>query len=307
MLIILYFIIFGFLVSAVVGLLLSWLDRKVTARVQYRVGPPLLQPFVDIVKLLGKELLIPKGASKVTFLLSPILGLVSIMIVSTLLCLVNIWPQKTFFGDRIVVLYFLVLPSVSIILGGFASKNPLASIGASREMKLVLAYELPFILAILVPVIQSGLTIRLGEIINFQSNNGAVLASWSGTISFIIILLCIQAKLGLVPFDVAEAETELSGGALIEYSGPALAIFKLMKAMMLFVLPYFMIIMFLGGFNFTGLVALKGLLGFVGIIVLVVVIRNTNPRLRIDQILRFFWGPVTLLSILAVLLAGKGL
>ena len=126
-------------------------------------------------------------------------------------------------------------------------------------------------------------------------------------ISFIIILLCTQAKLGLVPFDVAEAETELSGGALIEYSGPALAIFKLMKAMMLFVLPYFMIIMFLGGFNFTGLVALKGLLGFVGIIVLVVVIRNTNPRLRIDQILRFFWGPVTLLSILAVLLAGRGL
>ncbi|MFC1645875.1 complex I subunit 1 family protein [Candidatus Omnitrophota bacterium] len=307
MVMILYFIVFGFLVTAIVGLLLSWLDRKVTARVQYRVGPPLLQPFIDILKLLGKELLIPKGASKITFLLSPLLGLVSIMVVSTLLCLVNIWPQKTFFGDLIVVLYFLVLPSLSIILGGFASRNPLASIGASREMKLVLAYELPFILAILVPVIKSGLTIRLGEIINYQVANGAVLASWSGVISFIVILLCAQAKLGLVPFDVAEAETELSGGALIEYSGPALAIFKLMKAMMLFVLPFFMTIVFLGGFNFRGLVALKGLSLFVGIIVLVVVIRNTNPRLRIDQILRFFWGPVALLSILAVLLASRGL
>jgi len=305
--IILYFIFFGFLVTTVVGLLLSWLDRKVTARVQYRVGPPLLQPFIDIVKLLGKELLVPKGASKITFLLSPVLGLVSVMVVSTLLCLVNMMPKETFFGDLIVALYFLVLPSLAIILGGFASRNPLASIGASREMKLVLAYELPFILAILVPVIKTGMTIRLGEIITYQAINGAVLASWSGVISFIVILLCAQAKLGLVPFDVAEAETELSGGALIEYSGPALAIFKLMKAMMLFVLPYFMTIMFLGGFNFSGFVAIKGLSLFVGIIVLVVVIRNTNPRLRIDQILRFFWGPVTLLSILAVLLASRGL
>ncbi len=304
---ILYFIFFGFLVTTVVGLLLSWLDRKVTARVQYRVGPPLLQPFIDIVKLLGKELLVPKGASKITFLLSPVLGLVSVMVVSTLLCLVNMMPKETFFGDLIVVLYFLVLPSLAIILGGFASRNPLASIGASREIKLVLAYELPFILAILVPVIKTGMTIRLGEIITYQAINGAVLASWSGVISFIVILLCAQAKLGLVPFDVAEAETELAGGALIEYSGPALAIFKLMKAMMLFVLPYFMTIMFLGGFNFSGLVAIKGLSLFVGIIVLVVVIRNTNPRLRIDQILRFFWGPMTLLSILAVLLASRGL
>ncbi|MFC1709809.1 NADH-quinone oxidoreductase subunit H, partial [Candidatus Omnitrophota bacterium] len=178
---------------------------------------------------------------------------------------------------------------------------------ASREMKLVLAYELPFILAILVPVLKSGLTIRLGEIITYQVANGAVLASWSGVISFLVILLCAQAKLGLVPFDVAEAETELAGGALIEYSGPALAIFKLMKAMMLFVLPFFMVIVFLGGFNFSGLVAVKGLSLFVGIIVLVVVIRNTNPRLRIDQIMKFFWGPVTLLSILAVLLASRGL
>lgn len=307
MTIILYFLVFGFFLSTVAGLLVSWIDRKVTARVQYRVGPPLLQPFIDIVKLLGKELLIPRGASKITFLFSPILGLISIMIVSTLLCLVNIWPERTFFGDLIVILYFLVLPSLSIILGGFASRNPLASIGASREMKLVLAYELPFILAILVPVLKSGLTIKVGEIIGYQLINGAVIASWSGAISFVVILLCAQAKLGLVPFDIAEAETELAGGALIEYSGPSLAIFKLTKAMMLFVLPYFMTIMFLGGFNLRSLEILKGLSGFVGIVVLIVVIRNTNPRLRVDQALRFFWGPMTVLAVLAVILASIGL
>lgn len=304
---ILYFILFGFIVSTLVGALISWIDRKVTARLQYRVGPPLLQPIIDLVKLFGKELLIPKGASKITFLSSPIIGLVGIAIVSTLLCMINIWPEKTFFGDLIVVIYFLILPSLSIILGGIASKNPLASIGSSREIKLVLAYELPFILAIIVPILKSGLTIQIGQIIGYQAANQAIAWSLSGVLSFIVILLCIQAKLGLVPFDIAEAETELAGGAVIEYSGPALAIFKLMKLMMLFVLPFFMSIMFLGGLNFTGVGAVKSLLGFLLIIVLIIVIRNTNPRLRVDQALRFFWGPVTILSIIAVILATRGL
>jgi len=304
---ILYFIVFGFLLTAVIGLVTSWIDRKVTARVQYRVGPPFIQPFIDFVKLLGKETLVPREASKITFLVAPLMGLISIMVVSTLLWVVSIWSEKTFFGDLIVILYFLVVPSLSIILGGFASKNPLASIGASREMKLVMAYELPFILAILVPVIQSGLTIRMGEIISYQVINGSVIASWSGTISFIVVLLCVQAKLGLVPFDVAEAETELSGGALIEYSGTPLAVFKLMKAMMLFVLPFFMIIMFCAGAAFTELGIVKLILIYVGIVSLIVVIRNTNPRVRIDQALRFFWGPMTILSIVAIVLANRGL
>ena len=301
------FIFFGFLLTAVIGLVTSWIDRKVTARVQYRVGPPFIQPFVDIVKLLGKETLVPRETSKITFLAAPLIGLTSIMVVSTLLWAVSLNPQKTFFGDLIVVLYFLVVPSLSIIMGGFASKNPLASIGASREMKLVMAYELPFILAILVPIIKSGLSIRIGEIILSQVINGSTIASWSGTISFIVVLLCVQAKLGLVPFDVAEAETELAGGALIEYSGVTLAVFKLMKAMMLFVLPFFMIIMFCAGAVFTGLGIVKLILIYVGIVSLIVVIRNTNPRVRIDQALRFFWGPLTLLSILAIVLAYRGL
>ncbi|MDD5292581.1 MAG: NADH-quinone oxidoreductase subunit H [Candidatus Omnitrophica bacterium] len=302
---VLYFIFFGFILTAILGLLVSWLERKVTARLQYRVGPPLFQPFTDIVKLLGKELLIPRGVSKNTFLLAPIIGIVGAMVVSTLLFVVNMYPDKTFFGDLIVVLYFLVLPSLGVILGGFASNNPLASIGASREMKLVLAYELPFILAVLAVVIKSGLAIKFGDIIAYQSQNGMFIASWSGVISFIVILLCAQAKLGLVPFDVAEAETELAAGALIEYSGPALAIFKLTKAMLFFVLPFLMTILFFGGFSAAHL--LKSLFGFIGIIVLIVVVKNTNPRLRIDQALRFFWGPVTVLAILAVILAIKGL
>lgn len=300
---IIYITLFGFLLTAVLGLLASWIDRKVTARVQYRVGPPLLQPVIDIVKLLGKELLIPKGATKINFLMAPVLGLTGVVLVSTILWMNNLQPQKTFIGDLIVVVYLLTIPSISIILGGFASRNPYASLGASREMKLILAYELPFILAIMVPVIKSGLSIRLGDIIASQTANGVIIGKISGILAFIVALLCVQAKLGLVPFDIAEAETEITSGPLIEYSGPALAIYKLMKNMLLFTLPFLLMILFMGGLRLDGWHILTGILKFIGVVALITVIRNTNPRVRIDQAIRFFWGPMTAIAILAVVLA----
>ena len=100
-----YLILFGFLLTAIMGLVASWIDRKVTARVQYRVGPPLLQPLIDLIKLLGKETLVPKGASKITFLAAPLVGLASVILVSTLLCVNNINPGEGFLGDLIVALY----------------------------------------------------------------------------------------------------------------------------------------------------------------------------------------------------------
>lgn len=301
-----YFLVFGCLLTAVIGLLASWIDRKVTARIQYRVGPPLLQPLIDIVKLLGKENLVPAGASKVTFFMAPLVGLSSVILVSTLLWLNNINPGKTFIGDLIVVVYLLTIPSVSIIMGGFASRNPLASLGASREMKLILGYELPFILAILVPVIKSGLSIRLGDMLSVQMENGVFLGSWSGFLAWVVVMLCVQAKLGLVPFDVAEAETELAGGALIEYSGPGLAVYKLMKNMLLFTLPFFVMILFMGGLRFDGIHFLLGVLKYIGLVALITVIRNTNPRVRIDQAVRWFWGPMTGIAAIAVVLAILG-
>ncbi len=298
-----FFLVFGFLTTAVIGLLASWIDRKVTARVQYRVGPPLLQPFVDIIKLLGKETLIPRGSSKTTFLLAPVISLASVILVSTILWVNNIWPGKTFLGDLIVVLYLLTIPSTCMIIGGFASRNPLASLGASREMKLILSYEFPFILAILVPVIKSNFSLRLGEIVAFQIQNGVILGSLSGVLAFIVLIMCIQAKLGLVPFDLAEAETEIVSGPLIEYSGTGLAIYRLTKNMLLFVLPFFLIILLIGGLRFSGIHLLFGILKYVGIVALITVIRNTNPRVRIDQAMRFFWGPMTVIAMIAVVLA----
>ncbi len=298
-----YFLVFGFLATAVIGLLASWIDRKVTARVQYRKGPPILQPLIDIVKLLGKENLVPVGSSKSTFLMAPVVGLAGVILVSTLLWLNNINPGKTFLGDLIVVLYLLTIPSMSIIIGGFASRNPLASLGASREMKLILSYELPFVLAVLVPVIKSNFSIRLGEIITAQAQNGVILGNLSGILAFIVLIMCVQAKLALVPFDIPEAETEIVGGPLIEYSGTGLAIYRLTKNMLLFVLPFFLMILLMGGLRFDGIHLLFGILKYVGIVALITVIRNTNPRVRIDQAMRFFWGPMTIIAALAVALA----
>lgn len=301
-----YLLVFGFLLTACLGLAASWIDRKVTARIQYRVGPPFLQPLIDIVKLLGKETVVPAGVSRVTFLAAPMFGLASVIVVSTVLWVNSLHPSKGFVGDWIAVLYLLAIPSLSFIIGGFASRNPLASLGASREMKLVLAYELPFVLAALVPVIEADFSIRLGDILNFQAANGATATSLAGALALLVAIVCMQAKLALVPFDIPEAETEILCGPLIEYGGPPLAVYRLMKNMLLFSLPFFLILLFMGGVRFDGVHLLWGGLKYVGLLALITVGRNTNPRVRIDQALRFFWGPMTLIAIGAVLLAAWG-
>jgi len=302
------FLIFpGFLFTAVIGCLASWIDRKVTARVQWRVGPPILQPFYDLVKLSGKETIVPRGGAKLTFLTTPIVALSAITLVSTLTWRVLLSPQTTFIGDLIVVIYLLTIPSIALIISGAASANPLASLGASREMKLILGYELPFILAIFVPVIKAGGIIRLGDLLAWQRVNHIFLGSLSGFIAFIVAILCMQAKLGLVPFDAPEAETEIIAGPYIEYSGTPLALYKLTRWMMLFVVPMFLVLIFMGGINFSGWHILWGILKYVLLLVIIVLMRNTNPRLRIDQAMKFFWGPVTGLAIIATILALLGL
>lgn len=300
------FIIFpGFLFTAVIGMVASWIDRKVTARVQWRQGPPVFQPLYDFVKLLVKETVIPESANKPVFLLMPIFAIVSTTLASLILWKAIINPQTLFVGDLIVVIYLMAITPIAVILGASASGNPLAALAASREMKLYLSYELPFIFSILVPIIKFN-SIKLGEIISYQQASGIVFNSFSGAIAFIVFLLTIQAKLGLVPFDMAEAETELAGGVFIEYSGFPLAIHKLNRIMLLFVIPVFAVILFFGGMKFEGLSSLWGILKYVLVLVLIVLIRNTNPRVRIDQAVRFFWRPALIFSVFAALLAVIG-
>ena len=303
-----YFLIFpGLLFSGIVGGFLSWFDRKITARVQFRQGPPLLQPLYDFIKLLTKETLIPKRGSQLTFLIAPILALFG-AVISSVFVLLPLFGIKTgFLGDLIVIIYLLNIPSLSYMIGALASGNPLAAVGASREMKLILSYEVPFLLVLISIILKSEMSIKLSEIIAFQTANGAFIGSISGVIGFIVVLMCIQAKLGLVPFDMAEGEGEICDGITIEFSGTTYALVTLAKYIMLFVLPALVVALFFAGMNFEGINILWSILKVVLVVLLVTLVRNTNPRVRIDQAMRFFWIWMNLLAIVSIILAIIGL
>ena len=298
-----FLIVLGILI---LGLITSWIDRKVTARVQARIGPPWFQPLADILKLLGKETLIPDEASRYVFLLAPLFGLAGVALAAGLLGYVMLQPEVGFLGDVIVLVYLLIIPAIAMIIGASSTGNPIAIVGASREMKLILGYELPYLIVIATVILKSGFDIRLANIIGAQSINGWNLFSISGIIGFIVLLLSTQAKLGLVPFDMPEAEQEIMGGIITEYSGPPLAMIKITKMMLLAVLPLFMVTLLMGGIHLQGISILWSVLKYVGIIVLIVLIRNTNPRVRIDHAVKFFWGPLTILAVIGLVLGIYG-
>jgi len=244
---------------------------------------------------------VPEGA-RLTFLFSPYLGLIGAILVSASLGRMIISPLDSFGGDLIVFFYLLSLPAIALIISASSSRNPLASVGVSREIKLLLAYELPLILSIVTVIIRSQGALQIGSIIQQQMLSGSNIFSASGCLAFMVIIFCMQAKLGIGLFDVAEADQELMCGTLIEYSGLPLAIFKLTKAIMLYTVPLFVIVLFLG----RDLSPLFLVAKYLMLLCIMILIKNTNPRLRIDQVLRFLWRIPTAIAGIAVILAILG-
>lgn len=291
-----YYLIFpGFIFSSIFSMFVAWFDRKLTARLQWRKGPPLLQNFYDFFKLLSKEVLIPNTADKTFFILSPIIALASTILVSTILWLIVLFPKSSFIGDVIVVLYLLMIPPIMFIIGAASSGNVIASLGVSREIKLMLSYELPLICSVLVMIIRSS-SIRFADMSKISA-----FSSISGIIALVVAIICFQAKLGLVPFDISEAETELASGIFIEYSGPLLGIIKLTRQILFTISPLFIITVFLskGG---CGLFLIK----YIVLVIIFTLLRNVNPRIRIDQAIKFFWFMVFPISLTSIILAILG-
>jgi NADH-quinone oxidoreductase subunit H len=299
-----YFLVFpGLLFAATAGAFLSWFDRKITARVQFRKGPPVLQPFYDFFKLLlVKETILPKNGSPVLFLLAPIFSVFGATMAGVFILLPLFNITTGFRGDLLVIFYLLTIPSFSYIIGSLASGNPLAAVGGSREMKLILSYELTFLLVIAGVIMKCGQQFDLNNIIRTQQAASPFIGSISGVLLFIAGIFCIQAKLALVPFDMPEAETEITEGIFIEYSGAAYALIKLAKYIMLLVLPSFLIALLLGGFRLDGIHILWSVLKIIGIVLLLTLIRNTNPRLRIKQAVNFFLVWMNLITVIAIAL-----
>lgn len=309
--ILVYAVFPGFAFTVLLGAMAAWLDRKVTARIHFRVGPPWYQTFADIVKLLGKETTVPRGAARSVFLGAPMVALAASSLAAALVFssfLAASWGgdffRIGFGGDVFVAVYVLTIPSIALILGAMAARNPLGTLGAGREIQMLVAYELPFWLALAVPLVKSGGQIALTGLVEHQLATGSTIVSLSGVLGFIVAVLAVQAKLGIVPFDIAEAETEIMAGPFIEYGGSSLALFKLARAVLLVTAPALIVLLYWAGPNwYGGGFLLKILL----ILVIAVLLKNTNPRVRLDQALRFFWGPVTALAAAAVILAALGL
>ena len=311
-----YILIFpGFLFCFLCGMLLVGIDRKLVARMQKRVGPPILQPFYDFFKLCGKETIVPAAASRTTFLLAPLVGLAALVVIQLF---IPIRGFSAFSGmaDIIVVLYLLLIPALAAILGAAASGSPYAGVGLSREMVTIIACELPLVLVLLAvakavgSAMGSGLCFSLSEIARYQVENGSLITRLSMIPAAIAFAMVIPGETGSHPFDTAEAETEICEGMHAEYSGAPLAVFKLSHAIKVLTLTSLFTALFLGGIG-TGIVALDGAIMFLLCIAATAVcisfVHAVTARLKIEQVFKFYWTTVSGLALLSLVLAWYGL
>jgi NADH-quinone oxidoreductase subunit H len=256
--------------------------------------------------LLVKETILPRYGSPVIFLFTPIFAVFGAALAAAFILLPLFNITTGFRGDLIVIFYLLTVPSFSYIIGALASGNPLAAVGGSREMKLILSYELTFLLVIAGIIMKSGQQFNLNSIIQIQQAGSPFIGSISGVLLFIAGIFCIQAKLALVPFDMPEAEAEITEGIFIEYSGAAYAMIKLTKYIMLFILPAFLVALLMSGFRLEGIHILWAILKVLAVVLLLTLIRNTNPRIKIKQAVSFFFIWMNLIAIAALVLIAFG-
>jgi formate hydrogenlyase subunit 4 len=302
------------------GLVYKGIDRKISAHMQGRIGPPLRQPFRDVAKLFVKENIVPDHAIPWVFNLIPLVGLIGTLSILVYLPLGGFPALFPSGGDLIVVLYLLIIPSLCLVLGGFSSGSPYAIVGAQREMATMIAYEFP--LAILMITIawnllQKGFT----EVFSFSTiASTPVWNQVAGPLGFIgfaillvVLLLVTPAELSKIPFDAAEAETELAGGLLVEYSGRNLAMFYLTDGVKTVVMASLIVVLFfpynlsnvLGLGTFEGMVIDVVFFLFKVLLVVlfsVTLIRVSIARLKIDQIVYTYWIPLTLASLVGLIL-----
>ena len=311
-----YILIFpGFLFCFFIGLLLCGIDRKLVARMQKRVGPPILQPFYDFFKLMGKETIIPAAANRTVYLLAPLLGLAALV---TIQLMVPVFGFTAFSGmaDVIVILYLLLIPALATIMGAAASGSPYAGVGLSREMVTILACELPLLMVLLAiaktvgNAMGTGLCFSLSEIAAYQSAHGSLLFHPSMIPAALAFLLVIPGETGSHPFDAAEAETEICEGMLAEYSGKPLGVYKLSHAIKLLTMTSLFVALFLGGLG-TGIVVLDAVIQValctVVTVIMISFVHAITARLRIEQIFKFYWTAVAGLALFSLVLAWFGL
>jgi len=281
------FLIFG-------GMIYEWVDRKMVARYQNRIGPRWFQPLADVVKLLSKEEVIPQGVDPNLFIILPVIGLAGALTSALYVPLFGFAPAFSFTGDLIVVIYLLSMMTLSLGLAGANTLSRFALIGATRTLTQLFSYEAPFMLALLGPAIAAG-TWQISEINLYNGSNLWMILTQP--IGFLVALIGLMGKLEFPPFDAPEAETEIVSGALTEYSGRGLALFRIGKNVELIIGVTLVAAFYLGGLANP----LEFVLKTLGLILVMAGLQSAFARLRIDQTVGLWWRIGAVLALLQLL------
>jgi NADH-quinone oxidoreductase subunit H len=293
----------------VLDIALVWVERKVVARFQDRIGPNrlgpfgLIQPFADIVKLIIKEDTTPGGADKVVYNIAPMLSMMSVLI---LWAVVPLAPTILGVDLNIGVLYIIAagaIGTLSIIMAGWSSNNKFALIGAFRQVAVMVSFEIPMLATLLIPTILAG-SMGTSAIVEGQTIWYFLLSP----LGALIFLIAAIAELGRAPFDMAEGESELVSGYNIEYSGMKFGMFYAGELLHAFTFGGFWAIMFFGGYRFFGLEKVSPFLAIAIILFkafigywIIMWVKYTLMRIRIDHMLAFNWKFLTPLAFVLII------
>ena len=317
----------------------TWLERKALARIQNRIGPNkvgipctrislfgLGQPAADGIKMLFKEDIVPRGADRLFHLLAPILALIPAMLVLCFLPLDFPWVNedsvKAYLLDGAVIFFFAItgLNTLAVFMAGWASRNKYSLLGGMRAVAQMVSYEIPLVLSAVIVVMMVG-SLNAAEIAKAQTGwDWFVFSPW-GFAAFVIFFIAALAETNRSPFDLPEAESEIIAGYFTEYSGFKFALFFLGEYIAMFAISGLAVTLFLGGGDgpgvtmnlvdqglpteaFPGLTVIWFLMKIFALIAVMIWLRGTLPRLRVDQLMGFAWKFMLPLSILNILVAG---
>jgi NADH-quinone oxidoreductase subunit H len=300
------------LLNAVIGMVtyVTLLERKFAARMQSRIGPyrvgwhGILQPIADALKLMMKEDIIPREADKRIFNLAPAVFLIPCLLI---FATIPFAPGLGVADLNIGILFFLAVSSMEIVglfMAGWSSNNKYALISAMRAVNQIISYDLPFLLAALIPVLLTG-SLRLSDIAMAQDGLWFIAYPVLGQLGFLAFIVASVAAENRVPFDILEAESELVAGFRVEYSGMKFALIQLGEYAHVIGTSFLGALLFLGAWAGPGpewLGPVWFLLKAMAIFLLITWIRWSFIRIRVDQILQISWKlllPLTMLLVIA--------
>lgn len=286
------------LVMTLVVMYLIYGERKVLGRFQQRIGPQrtgpagLLQSFADAIKLVGKEDLRPRNADRWVFEFAPFLTFIPVFLVLMVLPFARDWGVRNLALGMIFVVAVLGLNIVGILMAGLGSGNKYALLGGVRSVAQMISYEIPLVVSLLAVAMVAG-TFDLNEMALLQEDRPFILLQ---PLAFVIFFTAMLSELHRAPFDIPVAESEIVGGYFVEYSGIRWSMFQLTEYAALWAFSVFGAVVFLGGWEFPKgsdwgwgwQLALTAIKSF-GLILIVMWVRVTVPRLRIDQLMNFCW------------------